>query len=65
MSERIAEKSKHPKAAKPAESAPSLIALKAFTIVQNEYQRVISPGDDLKDVPERFLVNLKTEGVLN
>lgn len=41
-----------------------LIAKKAFTIFQNAYFREIKVGDDLHDVPERFLANLKTEGVL-
>lgn len=41
-----------------------MIAKKDFTIVQNDYKRVISPGDDLSDVPERFHQNLKTEKVI-
>ena len=43
---------------------PALIAKKAFVICQNEYLRKIQEGEDVSDVPERFLVNLKTEGVI-
>lgn len=39
-------------------------AKKDFAIHQNQYDREIKAGDDLSDVPDEFLVNLKTEGVL-
>ncbi len=41
-----------------------LIAQKAFTIRQNDYLKVIAVGDDISDIPEIYLENLKTEGVL-
>ncbi len=42
----------------------ALTALKDFRITQNEYDRIIKAGDDLSDVPEVYLANLKTEGVI-
>lgn len=41
-----------------------LIARKMFVIEHNEYRRIIKIGDDLSDVPEKFLENLKTENVI-
>ncbi len=41
-----------------------LIAKKDFVIRQEPYLRVIKVGDDLSDVPEKYHVNLRTEGVL-
>lgn len=41
-----------------------LIALKDFKIVHNEHCIEIKEGDDLSRVPEMFLQNLRTEGVL-
>lgn len=42
-----------------------LIAKKAFTIVQNEHVYEIKVGDNLNHIPEQFLVNLKSEGVID
>lgn len=42
----------------------SLVAKKDFEIHHNGYQRKIKAGDDLSDVPEKYLANLRTEGVL-
>lgn len=39
-------------------------AKKSFTICQNEFFREIKAGDDLSDIPEVYIENLKTEGVL-
>lgn len=47
---------------KPAEKAR--IAKKDFVICQNQYRREIRSGEDISDVPEVYLPNLKTEGVL-
>jgi hypothetical protein len=41
-----------------------LVAKKAFVISHNEYFREIKAGDELSDVPEQYLTNLKTEGVI-
>jgi len=41
-----------------------LIAKKDFEIFHNRYHLVIKAGDNLKDVPELYLANLKTEGVI-
>lgn len=41
-----------------------LIAKKDFKIVHNEYVREIKVGDDLSDVPNMYLENLRTEQVL-
>lgn len=52
---------------KPNKKQPApkhLVALKDFRIVQNAYDRKIKAGDDLSDVPAKYLVNLRTEGVL-
>lgn len=43
---------------------PELIAKKDFSIHHNEYHREIKKGDDLSDVPELYLDNLRTEGVI-
>jgi hypothetical protein len=65
MSSKTADKKKKPSAeAKTADVSSSLVARKSFVICQNDYLRTIQPGDDLSDVPERFIPNLKTEGVL-
>lgn len=45
-------------------SASGLTAKRDFVISQNEYFRKIKTGDDLSDVPEMFLQNLKTEKVI-
>lgn len=41
-----------------------LIAQKDFVIAHNDYYKAIKKGDDLSSVPEKFLVNLRTEKVL-
>lgn len=43
---------------------PRLLARKAFVIRHNGYERVIFQGEDLSDVPEIYLDNLKTEKVI-
>lgn len=43
---------------------PRLTAKKAFKIVHNNYVRDIQPGDDVSDIPEIYLSNLKTEEVI-
>jgi len=53
----------------PAEEYPhglrkKLTALKDFCICHNEYFLNIKQGDDLSSVPEIYLENLKTEGVI-
>ena len=40
------------------------IAKKDFVIHQNEFHFEIKKGDDLRDIPERFHQNLKTENVI-
>lgn len=46
----------------------SMIAKKDFKIFHptkdKHYERVIKAGEDLADVPEIYIENLKTEGVL-
>lgn len=49
---------------KKAVKAEKLQAKKAFVICQNDYFRVIKAGDDLSNVPQAFMENLKTEGVI-
>lgn len=46
------------------EKTEKLLAKKDFEIHHNEYHRMIKTGDDISDVPELYLENLKTEGVL-
>lgn len=46
------------------DGVPWLTAKKDFVIKQNEYFRKIKAGDNLSDIPDRFLENLRTEGVL-
>lgn len=41
-----------------------LIAKKDFEICHNDYYRKIKVGDDLSDVPKKYLENLKTEKVI-
>jgi hypothetical protein len=41
-----------------------LTAKKNFSLHHNEYHNEIKLGDDLSDVPELYLENLRTEGVL-
>lgn len=41
-----------------------LIAKKDFRIVQNDVDIVIKEGDELENIPEKFIENLKTEGVI-
>lgn len=41
-----------------------LIAKKDFKIVHNDYVREIKKGDDVSDVPEMYLNNLKIEGII-
>lgn len=55
-------KSEEKKEVKPRPS--SLVAKRDFVICHNDYCRAIKEGDDLSDVPEMYLENLKTEGVL-
>ena len=49
---------------KKAAKKSSLVAKKDFRIVHNEYDIKIVEGDTLDDVPEMFLENLRTEGVI-
>lgn len=46
------------------EEKSGLIAKRSFTIVQNDVHIVIKKGDNLNDIPKRFLENLKTEGII-
>lgn len=46
-------------------SRGTLIAKKEFKIVHNDYEREIKIGDDLSDVPELYLENLRTEGIID
>ena len=39
-------------------------AKKGFVILHNDFFREIKTGDDLSDLPEKFIQNMKTEGVL-
>lgn len=41
-----------------------VIALKDFVICQNDYRLEIKKGDDLSNVPDKFIENLKTEKVI-
>lgn len=45
-------------------ASKKLIAKKDFKIVHNDYVLDIKQGDDLSDVPEMYLANLKTEQVI-
>ncbi len=45
-------------------SIGKLIAKKDFHIVQNEHDIKIKKGDDVSGVPQKFMPNLKTEGVI-
>jgi hypothetical protein len=45
-------------------AAGTLVAKKDFAIHHNDYRRIIRAGDDLSDIPESYLENLRTEGVL-
>ena len=45
-------------------SSSSVRAKKDFVISFNDYHREIKEGDDLSDVPEMFIQNLKTENVI-
>lgn len=40
------------------------VAKKDFEINHNDFHLVIKEGDSLADIPEIYLENLKTEGVL-
>ena len=40
------------------------IALKDFVVSQNDFYLEIKEGDDLSEVPEMYLQNLKTEKVI-
>lgn len=42
----------------------TLIAKKDFRIVHNEVDISIRVGDDLSEVPQMYLANLRTEGVI-
>lgn len=71
MAEKIAETEALTKAeevkSSPKKSAKKLVAKKAFKIKfpgNEPYYRDIEIGDDVSDVPEKFKVNLKTEGVI-
>ena len=57
------EKPKKPESKKPEQK--KLVAKKDFLILHNGYKRSIKVGDDLKDVPELYHQNLKTEGVID
>lgn len=46
------------------EKKGSIFAKKDFIIHQNEIHIEIKKGDDLSDIPDKFLENLKTEGVM-
>ena len=48
----------------PRTEPSTLIAKKDFEIHHNDYHRTIKAGDDLSDVPEIYLQNLKTEEVI-
>lgn len=50
--------------ANPKEGPGRLLAKKDFVVSQNDFHLEIKEGDNLVDVPERFLENLKTEGVI-
>lgn len=41
-----------------------MIAKKDFRIIQNDYDRQIKAGENLSDIPEKYLANLSAEGVL-
>ena len=49
---------------KKEKKSKKLKAKKDFVIFQNEYKREIKEGDDLSDIPKRFIENLKTEKVI-
>jgi hypothetical protein len=49
---------------KPRKPSQSFIAKKSFVICQNEYFRRIEVGENISDIPERYIPNLITEGVL-
>jgi len=46
------------------EKSGKLMALKAFLIVHNGFRMDIKKGDCLDKLPEKFLANMYTEGVL-
>lgn len=48
----------------PSESTKDLIAKKDFVITHNEHKIVIKKGQVLKNIPEQFMPNLKTEQVI-
>lgn len=48
----------------PDKKAGDLIAKKDFVIHQNDFHREIKKGENLSDIPERYLQNLKVEGIL-
>lgn len=65
----LEEKTESKKTSKKAErkekpSKSEMTALKDFRILHNEHDIVIHKGDDLSGVPEKFVPNLITEGVL-
>ena len=41
-----------------------LVAKKDFVIHHNDFHLDIKEGDELKDLPEKFVENLKTEKVI-
>lgn len=57
-------KKKHHHANVKAHRPERRIAKRDFSIRRNDYKRDIRAGENLKDVPEIYLDNLRTEQVL-
>ncbi len=57
-------KAKAEKAPEEVKAKAALVAKKDFEIHQNDYHLVIKAGDNISDVPEIYIPNLKSEGVL-
>lgn len=55
---------KESKSLKLASSESKKIAKKDWLIVQNDERYDIKKGDDVSNIPAKFLVCLKTEGVI-
>ena len=55
---------KDSKSLKPAFDDTKMIAKKDWLIVQNDERYDIKEGDDVSKIPAKFLVCLKTEGVI-
>jgi len=45
-------------------SAGDMVAKKDFEIKQGDFHRVIKKGDNLNELPKKYLANMKTEKVL-